>query len=38
MGLLDIFRKKDKADGTYHRDRSRDEELYGGCGGGAGNG
>ena len=38
MGLLDIFRKKDKADGTYHRDRSRDEELYGGCGGGACNG
>ena len=30
MGLLDIFRKKDKADGTYHRDRS--------CGGGTGNG
>ena len=29
MGLLDIFRKKDKVDGTYHRDRSRDGELYG---------
>ena len=29
MGLFDIFRKKDRDDGTYRRDRSRDEELYG---------
>lgn len=38
MGLLDIFRKKRKDDGTYHRDRCRDEELYGSYEGGAVNG
>ena len=38
MGLLGIFRKKRKDDGTYHRDRSRDEELYGSYEGGAVNG
>lgn len=32
MGLFDLFRKKNKDDGTYHRDRSRDAELYGGFG------
>lgn len=32
MGLFDIFRKKNKDDGTYHRDRSRGAELYGGYG------
>lgn len=30
MGLLDRFRKKDKDDGTYRRDRSQDGELYNG--------
>lgn len=38
MGLLDIFRKKDRDDGTYRRDRSRDGELYGGFDGYGGNG
>jgi hypothetical protein len=27
MGLLDLFRKKDKDDGTYHRDRSWGDVL-----------
>ena len=38
MGLFDIFRKKDRDDGTYRRDRSRDEELYGSFEGYEGNG
>lgn len=38
MGLSDIFRKKNKDDGTYRRDRSRDGEFYGSNDGGAVNG
>lgn len=35
MGLFCRFKKKNRDDGTYHRDRSRDGELYDGF---AGNG